>query len=610
MIRAIVLASAIGLGLTASAAAQDNTVQISFLPSARAGAPDEVITIFGTLVNASEEALDCAPQTSGLYPLPDGVRGRFWMSAMDNGVVTGGRNASVNIPAGESQDYLIEMTVDAEFYGRVRTPRIRCVGDSVVANTRQYRFVNDILLSISAGAQPDIVMIGDTLSRDGVARVGSTGPRAALLTVAAVNIGDPSADLEVFPAFAGFPGLNSAADLQICEVDADGLCLEPEGDSVLIDNWASDEIRLFAVRARFPGAIGVPFYPDVIRLFAAVREAPAAPAPAAGPDAPSGRFDLEIDEFAATSAGVRINLSEIRVRDPRDAATPTPVQVFSCALRHDYDTGGEIVGMENARIVMQPNGSGGAVLGGWAEDFDGRHLVSLDLPSWDDAIAAGRLHSAGDSSPFSSDLEMTFNIRFDAPSGGMQIEWEGGQATEFATYFNDAGRMRCASLPAPAGQPDFAGDHSQLVSGEWFGFDVSGFGNELGEAAVSESLPAGTRDAIALFDEVVRGRAAPTDPQNDLQNWNLWDDLYAWFGATADGAAQARPNGPFLTSSGLAGLVFPGRYRDDNGVTRADCFVLSLFDSGEDTADADARLWLFLREGSETESAIEDCVEG
>jgi hypothetical protein len=100
-----------------------------------------------------------------------------------------------------------------------------------------------------------------------------------------------------------------------------------------------------------------------------------------------------------------------------------------------------------------------------------------------------------------------------------------------------------------------------------------------------------------------------TDAQNDLANWNLWDDLYAWFGARPTGSAPAQSSGPHRVEDGVIGLVFPGRYRDDAGVRRADCFVLLLFDSDGAADDSDAQLLLYSRQGSDTETLIADCVD-
>lgn len=381
--------------LAGTATAQVSPVQVSFLPSGRAGVPDAPITIFGTVVNSSDEDMDCAPQTIFMGELPEGVTGLFRMSAMDGGAVVGGPNQTVTVPDGGSQDYLVEITVDADFYGRASAPRIRCVGATEVGNTYRYPLVNDILLDVSSSAQPDIIMIGDTLSRDDVARVGTSGPRGALLSVAAVNIGDPGADLEVFPAIAGFPALNRATEIMICEIDAAGACMAPEGESVTVAAWPTNEIRFFAIRARFPREVGAPFYPDLIRLFAAVRETSAdgGHPKIAGLSAPQGRFDIEIGEVAATSGGIQIGRIPLHRDDPADPEAEPPVHIMSCALRFDVDTSGALTGMQNGRIVLQPDGLGGAMAAGWIETFDGRHAISWEQPSWDSALAAGRQYA-------------------------------------------------------------------------------------------------------------------------------------------------------------------------------------------------------------------------
>lgn len=581
----------------ASATAQVTPVQLSFLPSARAGAVDAPITLFATIVNSADEDMFCGVQQNQLSGLPDGVTGLIYLYEMDGGVIVGGQNAGATVPAGGSQDFLVEIRVDAEFYGTART-RVRCVGDTEFGVNARYPLVNDILLDVSDTAQPDIVMIGDTLSRDGVARVGGTGPRAALMTVAAVNIGDPGSNLEVFPSIGGMEAMNAAIVPTICEVNTAGACLAPEADRVTISNWPTNEVRLFAVRARFAGEIGVPFYPGIIRLFAAVREVPAGDSPAGA--TAEETISINSGEIARTSSGLTVAVSDIFRPDPDD---PAPLQTMACEVRLDNDTFGFRTGMDQSRIVMEPDGTGGARAAGFGEIQGGAFVISWEQTSWNQAVAEARVHGTGSGLQV-DDRDLPFSISWEASTGGVVASWEGDDA--FSNDFISPGRMRCAPLPRRQLEFERDSDPADMFAGE---YDVFTYASEgLGDAIRQTVLNPGSAANTVVDTSLPQAEIAQTDAQESDDSDYFWIAMYTFVGFFADPVDSEDGSRPAAGYAASDGFLLPSRLREQNGDTVADCFTLVALDTGEDTAGRDARIHVYLREGTGTTNAIAECV--
>ncbi|WP_109259624.1 hypothetical protein [Hyphobacterium indicum] len=506
------LGTLIALILPAAVFAQ-GTVSWSILPNARTGAPNEELTFLATISNSRDVTMTCQPRFGGFFTRPGGVSGRAQFFTYDGTTLGDTANAFVDIPAQSSQNYVVVLTVDRAYSGNVLIP-IRCTDpDNVIHDLRRIPLVNDFQVVIEAGNPPDIVMIGDTLSNDGVARVGETGPRAALMTLAAVNIGGPATDFIVVPEVTGFSTLQAGYRPTICETDANGHCIGPEDTFVSVADWPTNEVRLFAVRLRVPPQNGVPNYPDQLRL--RVR---AAPEPdTTGLDRPAdfaGDWNQLLDAmFGGYSSGV-----EARAQPPFDDII-APVQ--QCVTQVNGDTGGEFARSGGFLLVSQEQGSGGPVeLDGFLEFADGQFQtgvigffrpVQLEFPS---ESGAGTVSIAGGGTGTVQETDRAFPATLIAQNGdrGVRIHWDaqGGGLVDIA----QAGSTRCAGAPPI---PDMPAEEPNQARRLLAGFFGGGTDNEvhatpaingespvvLGEENGVGFVAIGTGDAPALLDGFV-----------------------------------------------------------------------------------------------------------
>lgn len=286
MVRTILVVLAGLMAFPASVLAQASPIQMSVLPNARAGVVDTDITFFASVVNSSETEANSCRHTGFDRPngLPAGVTGTVEVFALDESRnIEGNANSFFTIPAGGRRDLLIAFDIDAPMSGTL-TLSMRCQFE-----TNEFRFapvyqgVNDFQLTVTATAGPDIVMIGDTLSGDGVMRVAQT-PRTGLFVVSAVNIGAEASNLIVTPSYLGFSALNNLRT-EICETNASGVCTSARGETVTVASWTNGQVRTFAAFFVQSPHLGLPFFPDVLRAQVQIGAAP----PASGDlSAPAG----------------------------------------------------------------------------------------------------------------------------------------------------------------------------------------------------------------------------------------------------------------------------------------------------------------------------------
>ena len=599
-----------------SALGQVSPVQVSYLPSARSGEPNAAVTVFGTFANSSDEEIECSIRSTFLGGLPDGVSGQVRAYPVTNGVITGSNIDPIVVPAGGTADFLVAMTVNGEFTGAGR-PDFRCVGTTFAAVPPSYNLVNDIYLTIASGPAPDIVMIGDTLSSDGTARIDSNGPRAALMTVAAINIGDATSNLEVVPVIGGFPAMNSAISPTICEVNASGVCLQAEAGSVTVSNWAANEIRLFAIRGRFPGGVGVPFYPDLIRLMAAVRPHPSAAdgqqqAPTIGY---GGAILTGPTEIARTSTAIVV------ARSGEDAAAAADLasmmSTMTCDIRPNFDTAGTDHGLENSRIAFVPQSDGSVHAGGFVQTsfFESQPRLQpigleMEAPqSFEDRVAEFAMAVFGDGGVQDSDGQLQGQYEFDSRTGGLTFNWDGGSG--LSNEFNEAGIMRCGLLPARSNEPGITNGADDLLAGTFDQFDVTN--PEAAEPSLAnvlhqtygdhpESIQVENRDTLIAW----------VQQQAEFGEVNAGDAFIAFFGVLeSDGYHRDGVPGVDPVSAhggGLIGYAFPGLLRDDNGTSRADCVVVTAYDQSSVNTARDAEVYLAVRDGADLDAAIESCI--
>jgi len=441
-----------------NALAQVSPIQMSILPNGRSGGINEPVTYFATILSSSQEDLTCAPRFGGfLNGIPAGTSAQSRFYAWDGTTITDAANTDVVIPAGGRQDYVVSITIDRAFSGPLSVV-FRCQnagGD--IFDLPRLPFVNDFHIRISDGGQPDILVIADTLSRDGVARVGATGPRAALMTVAAINIGEAAPNVVVRTEITGFSLLDNTLQTRICETDAAGVCLGPQTEELQVSNWAANETRFFAVRTPIPAEINVPFFPDILRQAVIFDDSPVANTPP-GLSAPTmyktpGVYIADVALFAASVAEVEETI---------------PVFIgYQCRTRPDNDSS---AAFERAGgiILMDPPQADAPEQRGYGYIMDSLldPIASVTQP-FEIYITAPPAESQGVSRPLNGggrfvvlggnedDVPQTADVEtpvtINTPFGGLIIHHNGSAGTE--GFFLAPGRIRCSALPASLGQP-------------------------------------------------------------------------------------------------------------------------------------------------------------
>ncbi|WP_421790636.1 hypothetical protein [Hyphobacterium sp.] len=592
---------------SASALAQVSPVQFSILPNGRAGLVNQPVTYFTTIVNSGNESLDCTPRFGGfLGGVPAGVTAQMELMAWDGSNFTSAPNATVTIPAGGRQDYIAAITVDSEYAGLL-IPNIRCTnaGGSNF-DTPRYPGTTDFQISVMNSAAPDILLVSDTLTNDGVARVGATGPRSLLMTAAAINIGEAATNLVVEPEIRNFSLLNRNMTVLVCETDAAGACLGPQRPSLPIASWEANETKLFAVRVRVPAEMGVPFYPDLLRLRLTIGNAiPAGDAPQAFTDAPSARpqayqapgvFITEIAMGAMPIAGVDASI---------------PYGSYQCATRSTGDTtamslntGGVLVSGRRTRASTQqrdaPN-EDEVFFQGFVtiNDFD---LQPFNQPVQFDYRQAGPLSLTvlGTGTPRQAVGDMTIPVNPTLTAErGLFYDWTG--TAGFENDFLDNGRTRCAPVPSQLSRPRDE-DGVAPASGS---YDAS---PDVGESSTVtvEDPDEDDQDAGVFVDGFME-----RDPSENVASI-LWNAAI-FFQASADGPDFDAANA--VTDGDRIGTFVPVRFGPSMlGNPVAYCGVLILSgipetEANPATEDQDAGVHRLVRQGvTLSDDDLADCV--
>ncbi|WP_394692625.1 hypothetical protein [Hyphobacterium sp.] len=596
------LGTLIALIFSAAVFAQ-GSVNWSILPNVRTGAPNEDLTFFATIVNGSDVEMDCQPRFGGNFTRPGGVSGQARFFTYDGTNVGASFNQVVTIAPGGRQDYVVSLSVNRAYTGNIVTP-VGCTNpDEILIDLPRIPDVNDFNVFVEAGNPPDIVMVSDTISRDGVSRVGETGPRAALMTVAAVNIGGDATDLIVFPNITGFSTLNDGLQPTICETDLAGICTGPEGRFVRITNWNTDDVRTFAVRARVAPPISVPFYPDRLRLQAVA-------SPEVEPIA--DWYEIRPAEFIAQAqgnTGVAIDVE----RQPQYQTGPAPVQ--QCVYDRTGDVGrgfsredGIIIFDE--RINPEGNLSGLGYLRQSSNQFDSRFEdiipIEILLPDENSGDTQLTIFGMGAGAPQASDTTANVNVQTRS-DGSVEIVWnaqvlpteglDGPQANDVER----ARRARCTGAPYQNRQSVLF-TNEQLA--EIYGIDPSIRGLSLVEEI---ELRQGTSEAE--MGELTKLHA---DPAENVAN-AIMGALVIFSGGRPGVTPPGGLDGGQIIEDGEAiGILVPSRYSDPQGGTALiDCATMMLtgVQENEETASAEnASIVRLTRSGVTFENAERDCV--
>ena len=239
--------------VVSSHAAQAQSIVAAVLPNSRAVQVGSVVSAFGIIINTgSETARGCS-----VAP-PERLREGFSYLPTDSttNTLTGTPNTPFDIPAGSAQTFVIFLKPLEPFRDMKVRFKFNC---SNTEKARSIRGVNDLWLSSTVDAGPDIVALAATSEKGVVRAAGPDG--LGVFAVATYNLGasssiSVSADTDV----ASLPLTTT-----VCELDTvTGDCLAPPSPS-LNTVASSGETQRFGVFVDTNGSI--PFDPASHRIF-------------------------------------------------------------------------------------------------------------------------------------------------------------------------------------------------------------------------------------------------------------------------------------------------------------------------------------------------------
>lgn len=600
MFRTMLAILAGALAFPAAVLAQASPIQMSVLPNARAGVIDTDITFFATIVNTSETEANSCRHTGFDTPngLPAGVTGTVEVFALDESRnIEGSANSFFTIPAGGQRDLLVSFNIDAPMDGTLSL-LMRCQFER-----DEFRFapvypgVNDFQLTVTAAPGPDIVMIGDTISRDGVMRVG-TAPRVGLFVIAAVNIGADGTGLVAAPSYLGYSSLNRLRT-EICETDAAGACISPRGATVTVANWTNGQVRTFAaffVQAQYTG---IPFYPDALRAAVEIGTPPEAmDGPARPLDTPpnlSGvsRTSTAVDAAALVDAyAAQLNSLTLAqsVRGTFQCGTQVEFPLGNRANR----TGGLIVVSDSSISPNAARGEGYARIlptpQPGAETIPPVYLQPLAIEVPDRTQTAPqpitvRIYGQGQDAPTPIDQILNGTTRYD-PLRGLIIEQDGSASLD--NDFDFPTRTRCVPVPPVRDNPPDPDPRESMLGG--FEVVLPSNGNVLGGVTVTSREEGGTQ-ITGIIGEGVEFRILELASEQIEEDFSLTEIMMSWMalGAPSEVAVSQVERDTGLVIPTSPASQTPGR---------ADCAVVIDRDStranaGDDRANDDAtiRIW-------------------
>jgi PKD repeat protein len=244
------------------------TLLAALLPVSRSVVVGNTATAFATIINAGHVTatgvkiqLDNATGPGGT-PLPAAVT--FQTTDPATNVVIGSPNVPVDIPAGESQSFLIAVTPSVAF--APIDVRFDIDGTNSTRDARTVIGLNTLLLSSSTHATPDMVALAATHDSKGILTLAGS-PRAGAFSVATVNVGTGGS----ITASADAGGSGLPISLSVCRTTpTTGQCETAPAPSVetFISTGATSTFAVFA-------SAGAPvlFDPEVNRIFLRFRDA-------------------------------------------------------------------------------------------------------------------------------------------------------------------------------------------------------------------------------------------------------------------------------------------------------------------------------------------------
>jgi hypothetical protein len=250
----------VAIGVLETGQAEAQSLFAAVLPASRSVQVGEPATVFVTIINAGT-----ATATSVGISLRTAIPADFSFQTTDQSTnqPTGSPNATVDIPAGLSQSFLVVITPTAQipptdvtfnFSGTNTNPVAPIIG------------LNTLLLSASTNARPDVIALSGTLSNDGVVNIPSVAATGAF-SVAAANVGAGGS----ITVSADTGSATLAVELNLCQTDPQtGQCTSPIGPEVTtqIDAGATPTFSVFVTASAL-----IPFDPANIRVFVRFKDA-------------------------------------------------------------------------------------------------------------------------------------------------------------------------------------------------------------------------------------------------------------------------------------------------------------------------------------------------
>jgi hypothetical protein len=311
------------IALAAAPATADPELRGATLPNARTVPLNSTATAFFTVLNSgSSDATNCSLATSAAIGSPDLDDFVFESQIVENGAGTGPLNPSITIPANGRVDLVVGVARNpASSFNNSVYAFLRVDCDAGFSSPA-WPEVNGLQVQFRANA-PDIIMIADTVSRDGIANFN--GNRTALVAVAAVNIGagnTSAGDVDGIQANEADLVLRAAtsenaspvSNVRACALDDAGACTAgfstctADRRDDCLSTSIGDSPELFALHFDISDAYGSAFAPNVRRLTpvlaspststeasTSVAQGPAITNPVIDPTTPmSGRFEAQV----------------------------------------------------------------------------------------------------------------------------------------------------------------------------------------------------------------------------------------------------------------------------------------------------------------------------
>jgi virginiamycin B lyase len=239
----------------------DIVLVASVLPSSRSVQVGAAATVFGTVINASQDTTGTTCTVQPATGIPAGFS--FQTTSSTTNAPTGTPNTAVSLAPGAVQSFVLALTPTAVIAPTEVSFSFACANATAAAVDIG---LNTLLLSAATTPTPDIIALSATATNDGIVDIpGNAGTGA--FVVATINLGSASP----ITVSANIGTANLPVALSLCEtVPATGQCMAPPAAKVTT-SVAAEATPTFAVFVQGNGT--VPFQPAANRVFVQFQDA-------------------------------------------------------------------------------------------------------------------------------------------------------------------------------------------------------------------------------------------------------------------------------------------------------------------------------------------------